>query len=74
LVGEIKFLLVIISVSVTLIAVMIVVGEINFFEDMKCEELKIYVDTIPDGKYPFGTPFTPSQIEFLNETYNENCI
>lgn len=53
---------------------MIVVGEINFFEDMKCEELKIYVDTIPDGKYPFGTPFTPSQIEFLNETYNENCI
>jgi len=53
LVGGMKFLLVIISVSVTLIAIMIVVGEINFFEDMTCEELEIYVDSIPRGKYPF---------------------
>jgi hypothetical protein len=69
-----KFLLVIISVSVTLIAIMIGVGEINFFEDMTCEELEIYVDSIPRGKYPFATPFTPSQLEFLDITYTENCI
>jgi hypothetical protein len=72
--SEIRFLLVLISASITLLAVMIVVGEIDFFEDMTCDELKIYVDTMPEDKYPLGTPFTPSQIEFLNETYNENCI
>ena len=75
--NEVKLSLVIISVSVTLITVMIVFGEINFFEGMTCEELEIFMTNElafgKIGKYPFGTPFTPSQINDLKEQYEYQC-
>ena len=70
---KVKFTLVVISVSVTLICVMVFVGEINFFEGMSCEQLEKYVSEIPRGKYPFGTPFTPSQIDYLDNQYDIKC-
>jgi len=70
---EVKLSLVVISVSVTLVSVMIAFGEIDFFEGMSCEELEKFVSEIPRGEYPFGTPFTPSQIDFLDQQYNDKC-
>tara|TARA_R110000751_G_scaffold305562_1_gene422169 strand:- start:239 stop:466 length:228 start_codon:yes stop_codon:yes gene_type:complete len=72
--SEVKLTLIVIIFSITTISVMIGFGEIDFFEGMSCEELKIYVSDIhPDETYPFGTWMTPSQIESLHEQYNQ-CI
>lgn len=70
---EVKLSLVVISVSLTLVSVMIGFGEINFFEGMSCEQLEKYVSEIPRGKYPFASPFTPSQINYLDQQYNATC-
>ena len=67
--------LTIIAVSTTLLVVMIVFGEIDFFDGMSCEELDMFMsNNIIDGKYPLETPFTPSQIKNLNEQYNLKCL
>ena len=74
---EVKLSLVIISVSITLVSVMIGFGSIDFFEGMTCEELEMFMtkELVFDkiGKYPFGTPFTPSQINDLKEQYEYQC-
>ena len=71
---EVKLSLVVISVSVTLLSVMIGFGSINFFEGMSCEELEMFMSKeLTEGKYPFGTPFTPTQINDLKEQYNSQC-
>ena len=71
---EVKLSLVVISVSVTLLSVMIGFGSINFFEGMSCEELdKFMSKEVTEGKYPFGTAFTPTQINNLKEQYNSQC-
>ena len=71
---EVKISLVVISVSLTLISVMIGFGSINFFEGMSCEELdKFMSKELIEGKYPFGTPFTPTQISDLKEQYEYQC-
>lgn len=73
--NEVKLSLVVISVSITLITVMIVFGEINFFEGMSCEELEMFMSKeVTEGKYPFGTPFTPTQVDNLKQQYNNQCI
>lgn len=67
--------LVVISVSVTLLSVMVVFGSIDFFEGMTCEELETFMSKeLTEGKYPFGTPFTPKQIDDLTEQYAVQCI
>ena len=72
---EVKLSLVVISVSVTLLSVMIGFGSINFFEGMSCEELdKFMSKEVTEGKYPFGTAFTPTQINNLKEQYNTQCF
>jgi len=72
--SEVKLTLIVIIFSITTISVMIVFGEIDFFEGMDCEELKMYISNMPpDETYPFGTWMTPSQIESLHEQYNQ-CI
>ena len=72
---EVKLSLVVISVSITLLSVMIGFGSINFFEGMTCEELdKFMSKELTEGKYPFGTPFTPKQIDDLTEQYAVQCI
>ncbi|MBT5638506.1 MAG: hypothetical protein HOJ16_08085 [Candidatus Peribacter sp.] len=72
--NEVKLSLVIISTSVTLVSVMIVFGSIDFFEGMSCEELEMFMSKeITEGKYPFGTPFTPTQLNDLKEQYNNQC-
>jgi len=72
--NEVKLSLVVISISVTLVSVMIAFGEIDFFEGMSCEELEMFMSKeVTEGKYPFGTPFTPSQINDLKEQYNNQC-
>tara|TARA_B110000438_G_scaffold3908_1_gene3950 strand:+ start:34252 stop:34596 length:345 start_codon:yes stop_codon:yes gene_type:complete len=63
----------VIAVSITLFSIMFVFGEIDFFENMSCDELKKYVSDIPRGEYPFETPFTPSQINYLDSQYGEQC-
>lgn len=71
---EVKLSLVVISVSVTLLSVMIGFGSINFFEGMSCEELdKFMSKEVTEGKYPFGTAFTPTQISDLKEQYEYQC-
>ena len=71
---EVKLSLVVISVSLTLISVMIGFGSINFFEGMSCEELdKFMSKEVTEGKYPFGTAFTPTQISDLKEQYEYQC-
>jgi hypothetical protein len=71
---EVKLSLVIISTSVTLVSVMIAFGSIDFFEGMSCEELEMFMSKeITEGKYPFGTPFTPTQLNDLKEQYNNQC-
>ena len=73
--NEVKLSLVVISISVTLVSVMIAFGEIDFFEGMSCEELEMFMSKeVTEGKYPFGTPFTPTQISDLKEQYNTQCI
>jgi len=73
--NEVKLSLVVISISVTLVSVMIAFGEINFFEGMSCEELEMFMSKeVTEGKYPFGTPFTPTQIDNLKEQYAVQCI
>ena len=73
--NEVKLSLVVISISVTLVSVMIAFGEIDFFEGMSCEELdKFMSKELIEGKYPFGTPFTPTQISNLKEQYNNQCF
>ena len=72
--NEVKLSLVIISTSVTLVSVMIVFGSIDFFEGMSCEELEMFMSKeVTEGNYPFGTPFTPTQINDLKEQYNNQC-
>lgn len=75
--NEVKLALVIISVSVIAVSVMIGFGSIDFFEDMTCEELEMFMTNELEfgkiGKYPFGTPFTPSQIDDLKEQYEYQC-
>jgi len=72
--NEVKLSLVVISVSITLITVMIAFGEIDFFEGMSCEELEMFMSKeVTEGKYPFGTPFTPTQINDLKEQYEYQC-
>ena len=72
--NEVKLSLVIISTSVTLVSVMIVFGSIDFFEGMSCEELEMFMSKeVTEGKYPFGTPFTPTQLNDLKEQYNNQC-
>ena len=71
---EVKLSLVVISVSVTLVSVMIGFGSINFFEGMTCEELEMFMSKeLTEGKYQFGTPFTPSQINDLKQQYEYQC-
>ena len=53
---------------------MIGFGSIDFFEGMTCEELKMYMSEDLRGHYPFQTPFTPSQINNLDEQYNLQCL
>ena len=73
--NEVKLSLVVISISVTLVSVMIAFGEINFFEGMSCEELEMFMSKeVTEGKYPFETPFTPSQVDNLKQQYNNQCI
>ena len=72
---EVKFSLIVISMSITLVSVMIVFGSIDFFENMSCEELdKFMSKEVTEGKYPFGTAFTPTQINNLKEQYNTQCF
>ena len=72
--NEVKLSLVVISISVTLVSVMIAFGEINFFEGMSCEELDRFMSKeYTEGKYPFETPFTPSQIDNLKQQYSNQC-
>ena len=53
---------------------MISFGSIDFFEGMSCEELEMFMSKeVTEGKYPFGTPFTPTQINDLKEQYNNQC-
>lgn len=71
---EVKISLVVISVSLTLVSVMIGFGSIDFFEGMSCEELEMFMSKeLTEGKYPFGTPFTPTQINDLKEQYGYQC-
>ena len=53
---------------------MIGFGSIDFFEGMTCEELKMYMSEDLRGHYPLHTPFTPSQINNLDEQYNLQCL
>ena len=72
--NEVKLSLTVISVSITLVSVMIGFGSIDFFEGMSCEELdKFMSKELIEGKYPFGTPFTPTQISDLKEQYEYQC-
>jgi hypothetical protein len=72
--NEVKLSLVVISISVTLVSVMIAFGSIDFFEGMSCEELEKFMSKEhTEGKYPFETPFTPTQINDLKEQYNSQC-
>ena len=52
---------------------MIGFGSIDFFDGMTCEELKMYMSEDLRGHYPFQTPFTPSQINNLDEQYEYQC-
>lgn len=73
--NEVKLSLTVISVSITLVSVMIGFGSIDFFEGMSCEELdKFMSKEHTEGKYPFETPFTPSQVDNLKQQYNNQCI
>jgi hypothetical protein len=64
----------VIAFSFVIIAIMIGFGSINFFEGMSCEELdKFMSNELIEGKYPFGTPFTPTQISDLKEQYEYQC-
>ena len=71
--SEVKLTLCVVIFSVTLISVMVAFGEIDFFEEMGCEELKRHVSDIPVGKYPFGSWMTPSQVESMHEHYSSKC-
>ena len=71
---EVKLSLTVISVSITLVSVMIAFGSIDFFENMSCEELdKFMSKEHTEGKYPFETPFTPSQVNNLKNQYSNQC-
>lgn len=69
-----KVALTTIAVSMTIVCVMIGFGNIDFFEGMTCEELEMYISDKFSGTYPLQTPFTPTQLENLNEQYNNQCI
>lgn len=68
-----KVALTTIAVSITIVGVMIGFGSIDFFEGMTCEELEMYTSDKFTGTYPLQTPFTPTQLENLNEQYNNQC-
>ncbi len=68
-----KVALTTIAVSITIVGVVIGFGSIDFFEEMTCEELEIYMSDKFTGTYPLQTPFTPTQLENLNEQYNNQC-
>lgn len=63
----------IIAITFSLIVIMSAFGEIDFFENMSCDELEYISNTIPRGKYPFETPFTPSQLKYLDIQYDSKC-
>jgi hypothetical protein len=64
----------VIACSITMIAIMTSFGSIDFFEGMNCDELKPYMSEELRGHYPLETPFTPSQINNLDEQYNLQCL
>ena len=64
----------VIAFSIVTIAIMVSFGSIDFFEGMSCEELKTYMSEELRGHYPLETPFTPSQINNLDEQYNLQCL
>tara|TARA_R110002110_G_scaffold259244_1_gene474951 strand:+ start:391 stop:639 length:249 start_codon:yes stop_codon:yes gene_type:complete len=63
----------VIACSIAMIAIMVSFGSIDFFEGMSCEELKPYMSEVLRGHYPLETPFTPSQINNLDEQYEYQC-
>jgi hypothetical protein len=69
-----KVALSIIAFSFVIIVIMIGFGSIDFFEGMSCEELEMFMSKeLTEGKYPFQTPFTPTQINDLKEQYEYQC-
>jgi hypothetical protein len=64
----------VIAFSFVIIVIMIGFGSIDFFEGMTCEELKMYMSEDLRGHYPLEIPFTPSQINNLDEQYNLQCL
>ena len=64
----------VIAFSFVIISTMVGFGSIDFFEGMTCEELKTFMSEDLRGHYPFQTPFTPSQINNLDEQYNLQCL